>query len=140
MAKRVINDSSKTKTKRKCKINESLNTKFSECQINESFITKIRECQTFSELSSLKSQYDVVGVEKSVVFEKTLELIGRLLEEEARYEGPEFTTNRTYPWGLHQKQQFVLEWEELVNSWYKTSNRVDQTERMKWVDEMDYEI
>ena len=124
MAKRVINESSMSK--RKCKINESLSTKFSKRQINESFITKIRECQTFSELSSLKSQYGVVGVEKSVVFEKTLELIGRLLEEEAQYCGPEFTTNRTYPWGLHQRQQFGIEWEELVNSWYKASNRVDQ--------------
>ena len=99
-------------------INDSLNTKFSECQINESFITKIRKCQTFSELSSLKSQYNVVGVEKSVVFEKTLELIGHWLEEETKDEGPEFTTNRTYPWGLCQKQQFALEWKELVNSWY----------------------
>ena len=104
MAKRVIND--------------SLNTKFGECQINESFITKIRKCQTFSELSSLKSQHNMVGVEKSVVFEKTLELIGHWLKEEANDEGPEFTTNRTYPWGLSQKQQFALEWKELVNSWY----------------------
>ena len=99
-------------------INESLTTKFSECQINESFITKIRKCQTFSELSSLKSQHNMVGVEKSVLFEKTLELIDRWLEEEANDEGPtEFTTNRTYPWGLCQKQQFALEWQELMNSW-----------------------
>ena len=101
-------------------INDSLNTKFSECQINESFITKIRKCQTFSELSSLKRQHNMVGVEKSVVFEKTLELIGRWLEEEAyNNEGPEFTTTRTYPWGVCQKQQFTLEWKELVNSWHR---------------------
>ena len=100
-------------------VNESLITKIRECQINESLITKIRGCQTFTELESLKSQYVVIGVEKSVVFEKTLELIGRLLEEEARDETPEFTTNRTYPWGLTQRQQFGVEWKELLNSWYK---------------------
>ena len=94
MAKRVIND--------------SLNTKFGECQINESFITKIRKCQTFSELSSLKSQHNMVGVEKSVVFEKTLELIGHWLKEEANDEGPEFTTNRTYPWGCPKNNSLHL--------------------------------
>ena len=104
-------------------IDDSLNTKFSECQINESLVTKIRKCQTFSELSNLKSQYNVAGVEKSVAFEKTLELIGHWLEEETKDEGPKFTTNRTYPWGLCQKQQFALEWKELVNSWYYKSGR-----------------
>ena len=98
-------------------IDESLVTKFSECQMNESLVTKIRKCQTFSELESLKRQY-VAGVEKSVVFEKTLELINQWLEEETKDEGPTFTTTRTYPWGLCQKQQFALEWKELVNSWY----------------------
>ena len=98
-------------------VNESLVTKFNECQINESLVTKIRKCQTFSELSSLKSQHHMVGVEKSVVFEKTLELIDHWLEEEVNDEGPEFTTNSTYPWGLCQKQQFALEWKELMNSW-----------------------
>ena len=73
--------------------------------VNEGLITKIRECQTFAELASLKSQYVVVGVE-SVVFEKKLELIGRLLEEETRDEQLEFTTNCTGPWGLEQRQQF----------------------------------
>ena len=76
--------------------------------IDEGLITKIRECQTFAELASLKSQYVVVGVEKSVV--KKLELIGRLLEEETRDEQLEFTTNCTGPWGLEQRQQFEIEW------------------------------
>ena len=89
--------------------------------VNEGLITKIRECQTFAELASLKSQYVVVGVEKSVVFEKKLELICRLLEEETRDEQLEFTTNCTGPWGLEQRQQFEIEWRELVNSWRKTS-------------------
>ena len=89
--------------------------------VNESLITKIKKCQTFAELASLKSQYVVVGVEKSVVFEKKLELIGRLLEEETRDEQLEFTTNCTGPWGLEQRQQFEIEWRELVNSWRKTS-------------------
>ena len=80
--------------------------------VNEGLITKIRECQTFAELASLKSQYVVVGIEKSVVFEKKLELIDEQLE---------FTTNCTGPWGLEQRQQFEIEWRELVNSWRKTS-------------------
>ena len=65
--------------------------------VNEGLITKIRECQTFAELASLKSQYVVVGIEKSVVFEKKLELIDEQLE---------FTANCTGPWGLEQRQQF----------------------------------
>ena len=47
---------------------------------DEGLITKIKECQTFAELASLKTRYVVAGFEKSVVFEKKLELIGRLLE------------------------------------------------------------
>ena len=61
--------------------------------VDEGLVTKIKECQTFAELASLKSQYVVSELEKSVVFEKKLELIGRLLEEETQDEQPEFTTN-----------------------------------------------
>ena len=87
---------------------------------DEGLTTKIKECQTFAELASLKSQYVVGEFEKSVVFEKKLELIGRLLEEETQDEQLEFTTNCTGPWGLEQRQQFEIEWRELVNSWRKT--------------------
>ena len=51
---------------------------------DEGLTAKIKECQTFAELASLKSQYVVGEFEKSVVFEKKLELIGRLLEEERK--------------------------------------------------------
>ena len=49
---------------------------------DEGLTTKIKEYQTFAELASLKSQYVVGEFEKSLVFGKKLELIGRLLEEE----------------------------------------------------------
>ena len=64
---------------------------------DEGLTTKIKECQTFAELASLKSQYVVGEFEKSVVFEKKLELIGRLLEEETQDEQLEFTANCTGP-------------------------------------------
>ena len=69
---------------------------------------------------SLKSQYVVGEFEKSLVFEKKLELIGCLLEEEMKDEQLEFTTNFMGPWELEQRQQFELEWWELVGSWRKT--------------------
>ena len=85
--------------------------------VDEGLVTKIKECQTFAELASLKSQYVVGECEKSVVFEKKLELIGRLLEEETQDEQPECTTNCTGPRGLEQRQQFEMEWRELVDAW-----------------------
>ena len=84
------------------------------CVVDESLATKIKECQTFAELASFKCQHVVGEFEKSLVFEKKLELIGRLLEEETQ---DEFSTG---PWGLEQRQQFEIEWRELVNSWRKT--------------------
>ena len=54
--------------------------------VDEGLTAKIKEYQTFAELASLNSQYVVGEFEKSVVFEKKLELIGRLLEEEMQDE------------------------------------------------------
>lgn len=85
--------------------------------VGEGLATKIKECQTMGELASLKGQYAVGEFEKSLVFEKKLELIGRLLEEETQDEQLEFSTG---PWGLEQRQQFLVEWWELVTSWRKT--------------------
>ena len=85
--------------------------------VDEGLATKINECQTIAELTSLKSQYVVGEFEKSLVFEKKLKLIGRLLEEETQDEQLEFSTG---PWGLEQRQQFLIEWRELVNSWRNT--------------------
>ena len=82
--------------------------------------TKIKECQTIAELTSLESQYVVREFEKSLVFEKKLELIGRLLEEGTQDEQLEFPANLTGPWTLEQRQQFELEWRELVDPWRKT--------------------
>ena len=79
------------------------------CVVDEGLATKIKECQ-----------YVGGEFEKSLVFEKKLELIGRLLEEEVQDEQHEVSTNCTGPWGLEQRQQFELEWRELVNSWRKT--------------------
>ena len=79
-----------------------------------------KECQTIAELTSLESQYVVREFEKSLVFEKKLELIGRLLEEGTQDEQLEFPTNLTGPWALEQRQQFELEWWELVDPWRKT--------------------
>ena len=48
------------------------------------------------------------------MFEKKLELIGRVLEEETQ---DECVTNSTGPWRLDQRQQFEMEWQELVDAW-----------------------
>ena len=101
-------------------VNNTTNTCQRQGVTEEDLASKIKECQTIAELASLKSQYVMGEFEKSFVFEKKLELISQLLEEETQDEQLEFSTNYTGPWGLEQRQQFELEWWELLNSWGKT--------------------
>ena len=110
----------KLQRKVKCVVNSTTNTCQRQDVTDEGLATKINECQTIAELTSLKSQYVVGEFEKSLVFEEKLKLIGRLLEEETQDEQLEFSTNCTDPWAVEQRQQFELEWWELVNSWRKT--------------------
>ena len=101
----------------KCVVSNTTNTCQRQDVTDEDLATKIKECQTIAELTSLESQYVVREFEKSLVFEKKLELIGRLLEEGTQDEQLEFPTS---PWALEQRQQFELEWWELVDPWRKT--------------------
>ena len=82
------------------------------CVANEALVAKIKGCQTFAELASLESQ--CCECERGIVFEKKLELIGRVLEEETQ---DECLANSTGPWRLDQRQQFEMEWQELVDAW-----------------------
>ena len=110
----------KLQRKVKCVVSNTTNTCQRQDVTDEDLATKIKECQTIAELTSLESQYVVREFEKSLVFEKKLELIGRLLEEGTQDEQLEFPTNLTGPWALEQRQQFELEWWELVDPWRKT--------------------
>ena len=104
----------KLQRKVKCVVSNTTNTCQRQDVTDEDLATKIKECQTIAELTSLESQYVVRE------FERKLELIGHLLEEGTQDEQLEFPANLTGPWALEQRQQFELEWWELVDPWRKT--------------------
>ena len=68
----------KLQRKVKCVVNNTTNTCQRQDVTDEDLATKIKECQTIAELTRLESQYVVREFEKSLVFEKKLELIGPL--------------------------------------------------------------
>ena len=65
----------KLQRKVKCVVSNTTNTCQRQDVTDEDLATKIKECQTIAELTSLESQYVVREFEKSLVFEKKLELI-----------------------------------------------------------------
>jgi hypothetical protein len=69
--------------------------------------TKVLECQTVAELSALESLYVLNEQEQALIFERKVELIGRLLEWGIENEQLGLVVNLMDSWTPEQQENFM---------------------------------
>ena len=71
---------------------------------------RITECQTIDDLSFLETHYMLDDNERALVFERKVEIIGRLLEWGVENEGLGLPANLAETWRPEQREYFISQW------------------------------